>query len=65
MERAKQKLQSISIEDTPVKQLHDFKPGRLSGVDLTPTNHHFVEMDRLLKKYVVSFTTNIDNRFEA
>ena len=29
------------------------------------SEHHFVEMDRLLKKYVTSLITNIDNRFKA
>lgn len=27
--------------------------------------HHFVKMDRLLKKYVTSLITNINNRFQA
>ena len=63
------KLQTISSEATciPVKQLQkDFKPGGgLLGIDLAPTEHHFVEMDRLLKKYVTSLITNINNRFQA
>lgn len=47
----KQKLQSVSSEATPVKQLKDgFKPGgRLSGVDLTATNDHFIEVTDSLK----------------
>lgn len=67
VEHAKQKLQTISSDALPVKQLQeDFKPGgRLSRIDLAPTEHHFVEMDRLLKKYVTSLITNIDNRFKA
>ena len=67
VEHAKQKLPTISSDALPVKQLQeDFKPGgRLSRIDLTPTEHHFVEMDRLLKKYVTSLITNIDNRFKA
>ena len=44
----------------------DLKPGcRLSGINLVGTKHHFVEMDRLLKKYVTSLITNINNRFQA
>ena len=67
VEHAKQKLQTISSDALPVKQLQeDFKPGgRLSRIDLAPTEHHFVEMDRLLKKYVTSLITNINNRFKA
>ena len=67
VEHAKQKLQTISRDALPVKQLQeDFKPGgRLSRIDLAPTEHHFVEMDRLLKKYVTSLITNINNRFKA
>ena len=67
VEHAKQKLQTISSDALPVKQLQeDFKPaGRLSRIDLAPTEHHFVKMDRLLKKYVTSLITNIDNRFKA
>ena len=63
-EHVRQKLPSVTA---PVKQFQDdFKPGgRLSGVDLTPTSHHFVEMDRLLKKYVASLITNTANRFKA
>lgn len=54
----------ISSEASPVKELQeDYKPGgRLFAIDLTPTEHHFVEMDRLLKKYVASLVTNINNR---
>ena len=67
VEHAKQKLQTISSDALPVKQLQeDFKPGgRLSRIDLAPTEYHFVEMDRLLKKYVTSLITNIDDRFKA
>lgn len=67
IERTKKKLQSVSSEATPVKQFQDdFKPdGRLSGVDLTPTSHHFVEMDRLIKKYAVSLIKNTTNQFKA
>ena len=50
VDHAKQKLQSISSDATPVKQLkEDFKPGgRLSGIDLTPTAYHFEEMKKRL-----------------
>ena len=43
VEHAKQKLQTISSEVIPVKQLQeDFKPGgRLSEIDLAPTEPHF------------------------
>ena len=45
VEHAKRNLQTISSEAIPVKQLQvDLKPGgRLSGIDHTPIEHHFVK----------------------
>lgn len=47
VEHAKQKLQTISSDAIPIKQQQeDFNPGgRLSDIDLTPTEYNFVEMD--------------------
>ncbi|KAL9976701.1 hypothetical protein ACROYT_G014028 [Oculina patagonica] len=63
---AKRKLQSISSEATPIKQLQeDFKPGgRLSAIDLTPTVNHFVEMDKLFHKYIANLIANFNNHYK-
>ena len=66
IEHVKQKLQSVSIS------LH-LNNSRMTsslvvgcqGLTSHKTNYHFVEMDRLLKKYVESLILNIHNRFRV